>query len=97
MDLRRSMFADTVLAGGSTLFKGKNRCGCIFCFHLSTFIFRFFVIDNQLGFGERLLSEVRKAAPRDTKIQIWAPPGRLYALLSYIHPSIHPSLLYHLE
>jgi len=50
MDIRRSMFADTVLAGGSTLFK---------------------------GFGERLLSEVRKAAPRDTKIQIWAPPGRL--------------------
>lgn len=28
------------------------------------------------GLGDRLLSEVRKLAPRDTKIKIWAPPNR---------------------
>jgi len=50
LDIRRAMFNDILLAGGSTLFE---------------------------GFGERLLSEVRKLAPRDTKIQIWAPPDRL--------------------
>lgn len=28
------------------------------------------------GLGDRLLSEVRKLTPRDTKIKIWAPPHR---------------------
>lgn len=33
-----------------------------------------------LGFGERLLNEMRKhpASPKDTKIRIAAPPERLY-------------------
>jgi len=50
LDIRRAMFGDIVLAGGSTCFD---------------------------GFGDRLLSEVRKLAPRDTKIKILAPPDRI--------------------
>uniref|UniRef100_A0A5F4W470 Actin related protein 1B n=2 Tax=Euarchontoglires TaxID=314146 RepID=A0A5F4W470_CALJA len=52
MDLRRTLFANIVLSGGSTLFK---------------------------GFGDRLLSEVKKLAPKDVKIKISAPQERLYS------------------
>lgn len=49
MDIRRKLFSEILLSGGSTMFD---------------------------GFGDRLLSEVRRLAPRDTKIKIWAPPQR---------------------
>lgn len=52
MDLRRTLFSNIVLSGGSTLFK---------------------------GFGDRLLSEVKKQAPKDIKIRISAPQERLYS------------------
>uniref|UniRef100_A0A8B9P6Y5 Actin related protein 1A n=1 Tax=Apteryx owenii TaxID=8824 RepID=A0A8B9P6Y5_APTOW len=52
MDLRRTLFSNIVLSGGSTLFK---------------------------GFGDRLLSEVKKLAPKDVKIRISAPQERLYS------------------
>lgn len=52
MDLRRILYSNIVLSGGSTLFK---------------------------GFGDRLLSEVKKIAPKDIKIRISAPPERLYS------------------
>jgi centractin len=42
------------------------------------------------GFGDRLLSETRKLAPRDTKIKIWAPPERI--LSTWIGGSILASL-----
>ncbi|RXM94157.1 Beta-centractin [Acipenser ruthenus] len=42
LDLRRTLFSNIVLSGGSTLFK---------------------------GFGDRLLSEVKKLAPKDVKIK----------------------------
>jgi len=42
------------------------------------------------GFGDRLLTEVRKLAPRDTKIKIWAPPERI--LSAWIGGSILASL-----
>uniref|UniRef100_A0A8C8ZED8 Actin related protein 1A n=1 Tax=Prolemur simus TaxID=1328070 RepID=A0A8C8ZED8_PROSS len=45
MDLRRTLFSNIVLSGGSTLFK---------------------------GFGDRLLSEVKKLAPKDVKIRVRA-------------------------
>jgi centractin len=32
-----------------------------------------------LGFGDRLLSEVKKSAQRDVKIKIFAPPERKYS------------------
>jgi centractin len=63
MDIRRTMFSDIILAGGSTMFD---------------------------GLGDRLLSEVRKLAPRDTKIKIWAPPQR--TLSTWVGGSILASL-----
>lgn len=63
LDIRRSMFSEIILAGGSTMFD---------------------------GLGDRLLSEVRKLAPRDTKIKIWAPPQR--QLSTWVGGSILASL-----
>ncbi|KAG8141241.1 hypothetical protein E2320_006882 [Naja naja] len=63
MDLRRTLFGNIVLSGGSTLFK---------------------------GFGDRLLSEVKKLAPKDVKIKISAPQERLYS--TWIGGSILASL-----
>ncbi|XP_078499780.1 alpha-centractin [Lissotriton helveticus] len=63
MDLRRTLFSNIVLSGGSTLFK---------------------------GFGDRLLSEVKKLAPKDVKIRISAPQERLYS--TWIGGSILASL-----
>jgi len=63
MDLRKLLFQNIVLSGGSTLFK---------------------------GFGDRLLSEVKKMAPKDIKIRISAPQERLYS--TWIGGSILASL-----
>ncbi|XP_071479948.1 alpha-centractin [Diadema setosum] len=63
LDLRRTLFSNIVLSGGSTLFK---------------------------GFGDRLLSEVKKLAPKDVKIRISAPQERLYS--TWIGGSILASL-----
>ena len=63
MDLRKVLFQNIVLSGGSTLFK---------------------------GFGDRLLSEVKKLAPKDVKIRISAPQERLYS--TWIGGSILASL-----
>ncbi|KAI5805870.1 actin family [Geopyxis carbonaria] len=52
MDLRKALFGNIVLSGGSTLTK---------------------------GFGDRLLSEVRRLAVKDMKIKIFAPPERKYS------------------
>lgn len=65
IDLRRVLFSQMVLAGGSTLFP---------------------------GFGDRLLSELRRhpLAPREMKIRIAAPPERLFS--TWIGGSILASL-----
>jgi centractin len=63
MDLRRTLFSQIILSGGSTLFP---------------------------GFGDRLLAEVRKKAPKDMKIRISAPPTRQYS--TWIGGSILASL-----
>lgn len=52
MDLRKMLYQNIVLSGGSTLFK---------------------------GFGDRLLSEIKKHVTKDTKIRIAAPQERLYS------------------
>lgn len=52
LDLRKSLYANIVLSGGSTLTK---------------------------GFGDRLLSEVKKLAVKDMRIKIFAPPERKYS------------------
>jgi centractin len=63
LDLRKTLYQNIVLSGGSTLFK---------------------------GFGDRLLSELRKPSPKDTKIRISAPQERLYS--TWIGGSILASL-----
>uniref|UniRef100_M4BYQ3 Actin n=1 Tax=Hyaloperonospora arabidopsidis (strain Emoy2) TaxID=559515 RepID=M4BYQ3_HYAAE len=63
MDLRKTLFSQIIVSGGSTLFP---------------------------GFGDRLLAEVRKKAPKDIKIRISAPPTRIYS--TWIGGSILASL-----
>merc|ERR1712179_777914 len=63
MDLRKVLFQNIVLSGGSTLFK---------------------------GFGDRLLAEVKRLAPRDVKVRMAAPQERLYS--TWIGGSILASL-----
>jgi centractin len=63
MDLRKILYSNIVLSGGSTLFK---------------------------GFGDRLLGEIKKQSPKDTKIRISAPQERLYS--TWIGGSILASL-----
>lgn len=52
LDLRKDLYANIVLSGGSTLTK---------------------------GFGDRLLTEVRRVAVKDMRIKIFAPPERKYS------------------
>ncbi|KAJ2805229.1 centractin- actin- protein of the dynactin complex [Coemansia furcata] len=63
IDLRRQMYSNIVLSGGTTLIR---------------------------GFGDRLLSELRKQAIKDCKIKITAPPERKYS--TWIGGSILASL-----
>jgi len=63
MDLRKVLYQNIVLSGGSTLFK---------------------------GFGDRLLNELKKIAPKDIKIKIASPKERLYS--TWIGGSILASL-----
>uniref|UniRef100_A0A0G4ICP1 Actin n=1 Tax=Chromera velia CCMP2878 TaxID=1169474 RepID=A0A0G4ICP1_9ALVE len=52
LDLRKTLYSQIVLSGGSTMFT---------------------------GFGDRLLHEVRKSAPKEIKIRISAPPERQFS------------------
>jgi actin-related protein len=63
LDLRKSLYSNIVLSGGTTLTR---------------------------GFGDRLLSDVRKGAVKDVKIKIYAPPERKYS--TWIGGSILGSL-----
>eukprot|EP01071_Lankesteria_metandrocarpae_P000237 Lankesteria_metandrocarpae@DN10375_c0_g1_i1.p1 len=63
LDLRKTLYSQIVLAGGSTMFP---------------------------GFGDRLLNEIRKLAPKDIKIRISAPPER--KLSTWLGGSILASL-----
>lgn len=63
LDLRKTLYSNIVLSGGSTLFP---------------------------GFGDRLLHEVKRLAPKEVKIKISAPPERKYS--TWIGGSILASL-----
>ncbi|CAJ0957425.1 unnamed protein product, partial [Mesorhabditis belari] len=52
MDLRKTLYSNIVLSGGSTMFT---------------------------GFGVRLLAEMQKLAPAETKVKISAPQERIYS------------------
>lgn len=72
MDLRKNLYSNVVLSGGSTLCRGK----WLLC---STG----YLIDSChspfAGFGDRLLNEIRRLALKDVKIKIYAPPERKYS------------------
>ncbi|XP_003378527.1 alpha-centractin [Trichinella spiralis] len=63
IELRRQLYQNIILSGGSTLFP---------------------------GFGDRLLNEVKRLAPKDIKIRITAPQERLFS--TWIGGSILASL-----
>ena len=80
MDLRKTLYGNIMLSGGSTLFKGTLLCtlweivGFFFCHSVESFLNSVPVGSNLLlllaGFGDRLLSEVKKLAPKDIKIRV---------------------------
>lgn len=80
MDLRRTLFSTIVLCGGSTLIKGWcDKSICVTDIDS-------FTLTNRLsltvlfvsGFGERLLTEVKKLAPKDVKIKVGLDCGGVY-------------------
>jgi centractin len=81
VDLRKHLYSNIVLSGGSTLFKGT-------CFPITLFSE---VLNNlRSGYGDRLLNELQKACERNTKLKIFAPPERKYS--TWIGGSILASL-----
>ncbi|CAF0875959.1 unnamed protein product [Rotaria sordida] len=89
MDLRRTLYQNIVLSGGSTLFRGTYYLNNVInyirkivkiCLHYVT----------AKGFGDRLLGELKRIAPKEVKIKISAPRERLYS--TWIGGSILASL-----
>lgn len=75
MDLRKSLYSNIVLSGGSTLCKGASGrpmySRSIKCPLLTA--------SSVEGFGDRLLNETKKLAIKELKIKIFAPPERKYS------------------
>lgn len=71
MDLRKALFGNIVMSGGSTLTKGSH--------HATWASVGWGLLTLTTGFGDRLLSEVRRLAVKDMKIKIFAPPERKYS------------------
>jgi len=67
--MRKTLYGNILLSGGTTLFPGK--------FALYHFIY--VLLTYSSGFGDRLLKEVKGLSPKDTKIKIYAPPERKYS------------------
>jgi hypothetical protein len=66
MDLRKSLYSNIVLSGGTTLCTGVLDLA-----HSSI------VVLIKVGYGDRLLNEVKRM--KDGKIKIYAPPERKYS------------------
>jgi centractin len=66
MDLRKSLYSNIVLSGGTTLCTGASNLG------RASFVFLI-----GAGYGDRLLNEVKRM--KDGKIKIYAPPERKYS------------------
>jgi actin-related protein len=68
LELRGPLYQQIVLSGGTTLFNGA--CAPFIsqvCSHLP------------VGFGQRLLNEMKSLAPPTVKIRIISPPERKYS------------------
>ena len=81
LDLRKLLYSNIVLSGGSTLFRGSYSVELhyyfeIFFVYAAPYVFcvNFLVLDNSLwctaGFGDRLLSELKKVSPKELKIKV---------------------------
>jgi centractin len=66
MDLRKSLYSNIVLSGGTTLCTGMSS---LICPIVALFI--------GVGYGDRLLNEVKRM--KEGKIKIYAPPERKYS------------------
>jgi centractin len=66
MDLRKSLYSNIVLSGGTTLCTGVLNSA-----HPSILLL------IGVGYGDRLLNEVKRM--KDGKIKIYAPPERKYS------------------
>ena len=69
MDLRKTLYSNIVLSGGSTLYRGIKALlvaylECERKLQLLPFVF------VSAGFGDRLLAEVKKLTPKDIKIRV---------------------------
>lgn len=78
LDLRKSLFSNVILSGGSTLTRGERS--------LSYKLIKL-LIQLSTGFGDRLLNEIKKLALKEIKIKIYAPPERKYS--TWIGRSLH--------
>jgi centractin len=81
LDLRKNLFSNIVLSGGSTLCKGALAS---YSYPFPTWrrgdgALREGRLTNYVGFGDRLLNEVKRLALKDVKIKIYAPPERKYS------------------
>jgi centractin len=77
LDLRKTLYSQIVLAGGSTMFRGARLPSPRALLALSHVDTRPWVtVSCHVGFGDRLLEELRKLAPRGTKLRIAADPQR---------------------
>ena len=70
LDLRKSLFSNIVLSGGTTLCRGAYDVSLrlVTC-----------ELNWGQGFSDRLLNEVKKVAVKDVKLKIYAPPERKYS------------------
>lgn len=72
LDLRKSLFANIILSGGSTLTRGALHSACCMLTNL-------LILFTNSGFGDRLLTEIKRMALKEVKIKIYAPPERKYS------------------
>lgn len=74
LDLRKGLYSNILLSGGSTLCRGK--CISSPCPRFAALTLRR-ASSLYPGFGDRVLSEVKRLAPqKDVKLKIYAPPER---------------------
>ena len=85
LDLRKNLFSNVILSGGSTLYQGACYASANLCYSpaLPVLSYALHIFYHRrpapTGYGARLLNEVKKLALKDIKIKIYAPPERKYS------------------
>nr|XP_019541794.2 actin, indirect flight muscle-like isoform X1 [Aedes albopictus] len=83
VDIRKDLYANSVLSGGTTMYPGNS------LFH-SIFSALFLQVLSVIGIADRMQKEITSLAPSTIKIKIIAPPERKYSV--WIGGSILASL-----